>query len=99
VWRRPDGKPEISHDWLAGIGVADVDRAAVSSYSGSRTTYKVDVNRVTELPDVAIGEQFAAAETKNGERRSSACGTPRAPRSARHLRRTTVGRSRVAANC
>jgi len=68
VWRRPDGKLEISHDWLAGIGVADVDSSGrLLSYSGSRTTYKVDVSRVTELPDVrAIGEQFAAAETKNG---------------------------------
>ena len=68
VWRRPDGKLEISHDWLAGIGVADVDSTGrLQSYSGARTTYKVDVNRVTELPDVqAIGEQFAAAETRNG---------------------------------
>jgi hypothetical protein len=68
VWRRPDGKLEISHDWLAGIGVADVDSSGhLESYSGARTTYKVDVARVAELPDVqAIGEQFAAAETKNG---------------------------------
>jgi hypothetical protein len=68
VWRRPDGKLEISHDWLAGIGVADVDSSGrLLSYSGARTTYKVDVDRVTELPDVrAIGEQFATAETKNG---------------------------------
>ena len=68
VWRRPDGKLEISHDWLAGVGVADVDSSGrLLTYSGARTTYKVDVSRVTDLPDVqAIGEQFAAAETKNG---------------------------------
>lgn len=68
VWRRPDGRLEISHDWLAGIGVADVDSSGhLVSYSGARTTYKVDVDRVTEPPDVrAIGEQFASAETRKG---------------------------------
>ena len=68
VWRRPDGKLEISHDWLSGIGVADVDSAGhLLSYSGARTTYKVDVARVTDVPDVdAIDKEFAAAESKNG---------------------------------
>ena len=68
VWRRPDGKLEISHDWLSGIGVADVDSAGhLLTYSGAKTTYKVDVARVTDLPDVdAIDKEFAAAEAKNG---------------------------------
>ncbi len=68
VWRRPDGKLEISHDWLSGIGVATVDSSRhLLSYSGARTTYKVDVTRVAEPPNVeAMGEQFAAVETKNG---------------------------------
>jgi len=80
VWRRADGKLEISHDWLSGIGVADVDSAGhLLSYSGARTTYKVDVTRVTDLPDVdAIGEQFAAAETKNGATQLSVRDTTRA---------------------
>ena len=52
-----------------GIGEATVDssRSACCSYSGARTTYKVDVTRLAEPPDVqAIGQQFAAVETKNG---------------------------------
>ena len=40
----PDGKLEISHDWLAGIGEATVDSSRhLLSYSGAGTTYKVDV--------------------------------------------------------
>ena len=68
VWRRPDGKLEISHDWLSGIGVAEVDSAGhLLSYSGARTTYKVDVVRVADVPNVqSMGEQFAAVESKNG---------------------------------
>ncbi|MEP7347551.1 MAG: DUF2911 domain-containing protein, partial [Gemmatimonadaceae bacterium] len=64
----PGGKAEISHDWLAGIGEATLDSSHhLLRYSGARTTYKVDVNRLTELPDVqAIAGQFAALETKNG---------------------------------
>ncbi len=54
VWRRPDGKLEIQHDWLSGIGVADVDSSGrLVGYSGARTTYKVDVARVTDPPNVA----------------------------------------------
>jgi hypothetical protein len=68
VHRRPGGKPEIWHDWLAGIGEATVDSAyRMLHYSGARTTYKVDVTRVSDVPNVqAIGAQMAAVETKNG---------------------------------
>ena len=68
VWRKPNGTLDISHDWLAGIGEATVDSAGrLLSYSGARTTYKVDVTRVTDSLDVrAVGERFAAAETKQG---------------------------------
>jgi hypothetical protein len=68
VKRRPDGKAEIEHDWLAGTGVATVDSAfRLQQYSGARTTYKVEMVRVAEQPDVrAIGERFAAAEAKGG---------------------------------
>jgi hypothetical protein len=64
----PGGKAEIRHDWLSGTGEATLDSAnRLLSYSGERTTYRVDVNRLTELPDVkAIGAQFAALETKTG---------------------------------
>ncbi|HVD60110.1 MAG TPA: hypothetical protein VNC11_04500, partial [Gemmatimonadaceae bacterium] len=41
-----DNKAEISHDWLSGIGEATFDSADhMLSYSGARTTYKVDVTR------------------------------------------------------
>jgi hypothetical protein len=68
VWLMPDGKAEISHDWLSGTGEAKVDSSRhMLHYSGARTTYKIEVDRVAEPPDVqAIGGQFAALETKNG---------------------------------
>jgi len=61
-------RAEISHDWLSGIGEATFDSAYhMLRYSGDRTTYKVDVRRLTELPDVeAVGERFAALEAKSG---------------------------------
>ena len=68
VWRKQGDTVEIAHDWLAGIGVATVDSSRhLLTYDGDRTTYKVAVTRVSELPDVAtVGQQFAALETKNG---------------------------------
>ena len=64
----PDGKAEIFHDWLSGVGEAKLDSSGhLLTYSGARTTYKVDVSRVSDLPDIkAVGTQFAALETKNG---------------------------------
>ena len=64
----PGHKAELWHDWLAGIGEATFDSAYhMLTYSGARTTYKVDVMRVTTQPDVAgIGARFAAAETNSG---------------------------------
>jgi hypothetical protein len=80
VWRRPDGELEISHDWLSGIGVAVVDsNRRLLSYSGARTTYKVDVTRLADPPNVEpIGRQFAALETKNGFAQLSVRDTARA---------------------
>ena len=68
----PGGKAEIRHDWLSGTGEATLDSSyRLLGYSGARTTYKVDVARLTDLPDVkAIGEQFAALETKSGGMKS-----------------------------
>lgn len=59
---------ELRHDWLAGIGVAIVDRARrMLSYSGARTTYRVAVDRLADPPDVqAIGDRFAATEHARG---------------------------------
>lgn len=68
VHKLPDGKAEIWHDWLSGTGAATVDSASrLLTYSGARTTYKVDVKRLNEPPDVqTIGLEFAAVETKAG---------------------------------
>ena len=80
VKRLADGRVEIAHDWLAGIGEAVVDSSRrLQRYSGARTTYKVDVTRVTEPPNVdSVGQQFAALETKNGFAQLSVRDTARA---------------------
>jgi len=63
-----DGKAEISHDWLAGIGEATLDSAdRMLRYSGARTTYKVDVTRLADPPDVqAVAKVFEAVEARGG---------------------------------
>jgi hypothetical protein len=68
VRRLPGNKAEIWHDWLSGVGEAALDSShRLLRYSGARTTYKVDVTRLSEPPNIpAIGAQFAALETKNG---------------------------------
>ncbi|MEO6526267.1 MAG: DUF2911 domain-containing protein [Gemmatimonadaceae bacterium] len=64
----PGGKAEIQHDWLSGTGEATLDSSRhLLHYSGARTTYGVEVDRLSEPPDVkTIGERFAALEAKNG---------------------------------
>ena len=68
VWPLPGGKAELRHDWLSGTGEATFDSSRhMLTYSGARTTYKVEVKRLTELPDIeAIGGRFAALETTKG---------------------------------
>jgi len=65
----PGGRAEISHDWLAGTGEATLDSAfRLLSYSGARTTYKVDVSRLAAPPDArAIADRFAAFEARSGD--------------------------------
>lgn len=64
----PNGKAEVWHDWLSGVGEATLDSGSrLLSYSGARTTYDVSVKRITDVLDVkAIGDRFAAAEAKQG---------------------------------
>src|SRR3954471_3852557 len=64
----PDGRAEIEHDWLAGTGEARLDSAyRLLSYSGARTTYKVDVTRLATPPDVkALADSFEAIEARGG---------------------------------
>lgn len=68
VRRLPGNRAEVWHDWLAGVGEAALDSSHhLLRYTGARTTYKVDVARVSEPPNVeTIGAQFAALETKDG---------------------------------
>ena len=68
VRRLPNDKAEIWHDWLSGVGEAVLDSSHhLVRYSGARTTYKVDVVRLSDPPNVAaVGARFAALETRNG---------------------------------
>ncbi len=76
----PGGTAEISHDWLAGVGTAAFDSAGhMLSYSGARTTYKVDVSRLATPPDIqAAAGRFEAAEAKSGVTELSVRDTVRA---------------------
>ena len=62
------GKAQITHDWLSGTGEATVDSSYhMLAYSGDRTTYKVEVNRLASPPDIkSIGNRFEAIEAKTG---------------------------------
>ena len=81
VRRGANGKLEIFHDWLAGIGEATLDsNRHLLHYSGARTTYLVEVERVSNVPDIkTIGAQFASAEAaKGGAKQLSVRDTTRA---------------------
>lgn len=70
---------ELKHDWLAGSGDVIVDSSGrMQRYSGMRSTYKVSVQRVAELPDVErIGAAFAATEKRQGANQLSVRDTAR----------------------
>jgi hypothetical protein len=76
----PGGKAEITHDWLAGVGTATFDSAnRMLTYSGARTTYKVEVTRLATPPDVqAFAQRLEAAEAKSGVTQLSVRDTARA---------------------
>ena len=69
-WVHPTsgGKVELWHDWLSGIGDATVDSSGrMLTYSGQRSTYKVEVKRLATPPDVeAIGAELALREKSTG---------------------------------
>jgi hypothetical protein len=66
------GRAEINHDWLSGYGEAVLDSTHhLQSYSGARSTYKVEVKRLEQAPDIAdIVNRFTAAERDAGPVRS-----------------------------
>jgi hypothetical protein len=72
VTPRESNKMEVMHDWLSGIGEALMDSAYhMLSYSGSRTTYKVQVKRLASPPDIkGIADRFEAEEIKGGNVKS-----------------------------
>src|SRR4051812_11523034 len=80
VWDRGNGKVEIAHDWLAGIGEAVVDsNRRLVSYSGLRTTYKVKVERLADAPGIdSVFARWTAQEAKAGVHQLSVRDTVRA---------------------
>lgn len=68
VRRLADGSLGITSTGLSGEGVARVDEMGrMVSYSGEGTTYKQEVRRVSEVPDIeAMFERFAADERARG---------------------------------
>ena len=87
VHRRGGDSVVLRHDWLSGSGAVRVDsNARLLTYSGARSTYKVDVRRITDVPDLsAIGTRFAATEAQRGA----------APLSVRDTARGTVGTATI----
>jgi len=72
VTPRERGKAEVTHDWLSGTGEAMMDSGYnMLSYSGARTTYKVQVTRLATPPDVKrIADRFEANEKEGGSVKS-----------------------------
>lgn len=68
VRRLADNRAEVWHDWLSGVGEATLDSShQLLRYDGARTTYKVDVTRISEPANIqAIGARLAALESKSG---------------------------------
>jgi hypothetical protein len=64
----PENGSEIQHDWLAGTGQATFDSAGrMLTYSGARTTYLVDVTRLSTQPDIrGVADKFEALQPANG---------------------------------
>lgn len=86
IARHPDGSYAISSTGLAGTGTAHVDaNGRLVSYSGQGTTYKQEVRRITNVPDIeTLAARFAADEKRTGLVRSL---------SPRDTVRATVGRA------
>ncbi len=66
------GKVEITHDWLSGTGEAIMDSGYnMLSYSGDRTTYKVEVKQLATPADIKdIATRFEAKEAAGGKVKS-----------------------------
>jgi hypothetical protein len=80
VQRRPGDSVMLRHDWLSGRGDVTMDRAGgMQTYSGQRSTYKVEVKRSATTPDIdTLALRFAAAERTHGVSQLSIRDTTRA---------------------
>lgn len=87
VRKQPDGTMTLRTGGLSGTGVGRLDeRARMLSYSGARTTYKQEVERVEDIPDIdAIATRFAARQKAAPVRSLSARDTTRANLGAANL--------------
>ena len=67
-----NGKVVVTHDWLSGTGEAIMDSGDnMLSYSGARSTYKVEVRQLATPPDVKdIASRFEAKEAASGRVKS-----------------------------
>jgi hypothetical protein len=83
-----EGRYSIMSTGLAGLGEARTDGSGrMVSYSGAGTTYKQEVRRVTDVPDLdSLFQRYAADELKRG--------APRAL-SVRDTARGTVGKALI----
>ena len=72
VRRLGDGRLGITSTGLSGMGTAQMDDAGrMMSYSGEGTTYKQEVTRVSDVPDLdALFARFAADERAKGVARA-----------------------------
>jgi hypothetical protein len=68
VQRLGDGRVAIRSTGLSGSGIAHLDeRGRMLSYSGEGTTYRQEVRRVSDVPDLdAVVARFAADERARG---------------------------------
>lgn len=88
VRRNADGSYTIGSTGLSGEGLARLDSSGrLISYSGNGTTYKQEVHRVADVPDLdALAARFAADESARG------VATSLSPREVVHA---AVGRAAV----
>jgi hypothetical protein len=88
VRRLEGGRVAISSTGLSGSGVAQPDeQGRMLSYSGEGTTYKQEVRRITDVPDLdAILERFTNDERATGIARAL---------SARDTMRATIGATSI----
>lgn len=80
VRKQADGTMTLRTGGLSGTGVARVDeRGRMQSYSGARTTYKQEVERVAEVPDIdELATRFASVANAATVRSLSVRDTTRA---------------------